>query len=178
MHATAEQFQGYALEEREQNLSNDSYFHLTYWNPDTAKPESVEYAATAYPSNPMQPATVQALLAATLPAVRSAYAKWNTDMDRVCAARSLAYVLEQRMWFKYPEAFKGATVTVARGRKVRKGLTGKVLSHSRRTFGFNTKTDYFFIDCGTDGCHTVAADNVEVLQHAPEKLQELFDLSN
>jgi hypothetical protein len=178
MHPVAEAYKGFVLAEREQNLYNDSYFWLTVWNPDTAAPEEFQYAATAYGGvGPMSWESVQAAVAETPDGVKSAYAKWQVDRYRFGSALSLDYVMQQRM-FKYAEVFKGATVRVARGRKVRKGLTGTVISQSSRTFGYNNVRHYFFIDCGADGSWTVDAENCDIIQHSPVKLQELFDLAN
>lgn len=176
MHPIADTFHGFILAEREQNLRDDSYFHVTVWNPEAAQPEEFQYAATAYPSNPMHPETVQAALAATLPSVRAAHAKWNTDMDRVGRARSLHYIMftVEDYW----QPFKGDTVRVARGRKVPKGLTGTVLSWSERTYGYNTKRTYLWLDCGAEGIRQVDMANVDTVKRSSAALQELFDMSN
>lgn len=176
MHPIAELFKGYILAEREQNLRDDSYFHVTVWNPDTSQPEEFQYAATAYPSSPMQPETVRAALDATLPSVKTAYAKWHTDMDRVCRARVLYYTLftVEEYW----KPFKGDTVRVARGRKVPKGLVGTVLSSSERTYGYNNTRTYLWIDCGADGIREVDSANVDSVKRSPAVLQELFDMAD
>lgn len=175
-HPVAIAFHGYILAEREQNLRDDSYFHVTVWNPETSQPEEIQYAATAYPSSPMHPNTVQAAIAATLPSVHAAHAKWNTDMDRVCRARSLYY----RMFDveHYWKPFTGDTVRVARGRKVPKGLVGTVLSSHEITYGYNNVRTYLWLDCGAEGVHKVDMANVDSVKRAPAVLQELFDLSN
>lgn len=176
MHATAEMYQGFALAEREQNLRDDSYFYLMVWNPETAQPEEHQYAATAYPSSPMGFDTVQHLLALTPESVKAAYAKWTQDMLRVGQALSLDYTMHTVKYYWRP--FKGDTVRVARGRKVRKGLVGTVLTSSERTYGYDAKRTYVLIDCGSDGTWTVDTNNVDCVTRAQNKLQELFDLSN
>jgi hypothetical protein len=175
-HPVAQLYKGFALAEREQNLRDDSYFHLSVWNPDTAAVEEFQYAATAYPSNPMHPETVHALLAETLPSVKAASAKYWLDQARAAGARVLDYTMFTVEYYWKP--FKGDVVRVARGRKVRKGLVGEVISSSERTFGYNNTRTYVLIDCGADGTWTVDTANVDCVRRSPAKLQELFDLSN
>lgn len=177
MHTIAQQYLGLALAEREQNLYHDSYFHLTVWNPDEAKPETFEYAATAYGGiGSMSSNTVIDLLAKTHGSVKAAYEAYETRDRRAHAARILADDLNRGT------PFKGDTVRVTRGRKVPKGTVGKVLrvtekvTHVSRYGTWTTRELFAFIVTPT-GAWEVKAEYCEIVERG-EIVQELFDLAS
>lgn len=171
-----QQYNGLALAEREQNQYHDSYFWLSVWDPDEARPETFQYAATAYPSDPLGDRARAELLGSLLPSVKAAHDKWTDQADRVTAIRILD------LKFQRCDVFKGDTVRVARGRKVPKGLVGRVVSvetrvvHTSRYGTWQNKEDFALIDVGT-GFWTVAAKHLEVVERG-EILQTLFDLAS
>lgn len=173
-HPVAEMYKGFVLGEREQNMSDDSYFHVTVWNPDASRAEEFQYAATAYPSSPMHHSTVSAALRETYEAVICAYAKWTMDQSRVRWACQRLVCLNEGATYRT----KGDTVTVFKGRKVPKGTEGVILSMHGRTFGFNSRKFYAWIETTEGKIIEVDLDNCAVIAHSPERLQELFDLSN
>lgn len=177
MHPIAQAFHGFILAEREQNMRNDSYFHVTVWNPDTSEAEEFEYAATAYGGiGPMHHTTVREAIAATPDSVKFAAHKRSTEWQRIGRARQLDYIMNTVEYYWHP--FKGDVVRVARGRKVPKGLVGTVLSSRERTFGYNNVRTYLWLDCGADGIKEVDMANVDTVHRSPAALQELFDMAN
>lgn len=171
-HPIAQQFTGFALAEREQNMYDDSYFHLSVWDPDEAKPEEYQYAATAYPSTPMHPRVVSELLDATLPSVRAAYAQYKARNIRKCAAAVLMLRMES-----FDGVFKGDTVRVDRGRKTPKGTTGKVIHvEDRPAYVGNYTEKWALVVTDSGASWSVKAEYCTVLSRGPVA-QELFDLS-
>jgi hypothetical protein len=170
------EYRGFALAEREQNLYHDSYFHITVWNPETAEPESFEYAATAHGgSYPLSPESRLSLLESIEPAVKSAYERWQERANRRYAFTML------QLDFERGKVFKGDRVRVARGRKVPRGLEGTVMSvetrvtHTSKYGTWQTKEDFALVACGT-GYWTVNAKNLDIIERGPV-MQELFDLA-
>lgn len=175
-HPLAQQFQGLILAERERNMRDDSYFMLTVWDADAGQPDCFEYAATAYGGiGPMHHDTVRAAIAETFPSVIDALRVWNTRSDRIHAFG----MIERRLDYS---VFKGDTVRVARGRKVPKGLVGKVVSierdvvvHRSRYGTWDTKADFAVIAVD-GGVWKIDAKNLDVVARG-EIMQELFDLA-
>lgn len=169
-HPVAAQYVGFAIAEREENRYDDSYFHLTVWNPETAKPEWFMYAATAFPSHPMHPDTVRALLAETFPSVRQAFDTYITNTTRARAAKHLDSLMNETV-------FKGDSVTVTRGRKVPKGTTGKVINVEERAAYVGNYTERWALVVTESGASwSVKCEYCTVLARGPVA-QELFDLS-
>lgn len=175
MHSIAQQYSGLVLAEREQNLRDDSYFHLTVWDPEELKQETFVYAATAWPSTPLHPETVQTLIKATPAGVHHAR---DAAQDR--AKRAAAVELLQ-MQLQRGDAFKGDRVRVARGRKVPRGIEGRVISvfekvtHTSKYGTWQTRETFAMID-GDKGVWTVRTDHLDIVERGPV-VQELFDLS-
>lgn len=180
MHPIAQQYLGLTLSEREQNLRDDSYFHITVWNADESKPESHEYAATAYGGvGAMSSHTRMQLLAATHDSVKRAYSSWEAQQDRRIAAEQLLRGLGSDA---FGRCYKGDTVRVVRGRKVPKGTVGKVIrvvekvTHVSRYGTWETKELFAMIVTPT-GAWEVKSEYCEIVERGPV-LQELFDLAS
>ena len=170
-----QQYEGFVLAEREQNLRDDSYFWLTVWNPDEEKPDHFQYAATAYPSAPLHHDAVRRLLSATHAGVQTAVKRYEERHERAVAFKLLA------MAFERGDVFKGDRVRVARGRKVPRGIEGRVLrveervTHVSRYGTWKTREDFALIDTG-NGFWTVNARHLDIIERGPV-VQELFDLA-
>lgn len=112
---------GLVLRVWEQNGRDDSDFYAEVWNPETGRPESIQYASTrgwTYPNG----ATVDAT-----PEVLAAYAAW---CQRVDAERRAAEAAREAATPRF-----GKTVRVVKGRKVPVGTVAEVFWTGRN--GFN-----------------------------------------
>lgn len=177
MHPVAEQYRGFVLAEREQNLRDDSYFWLTVWNPDEVRSEQFQYAATAYGGcGPMSSHLVTDLLAATPAGVRFAAERQADQAGRAAAINALGVEMS------HGHVFKGDIVRVTRGRKVPRGTEGRVLgvedrvTHVSRYGTWATHEQFALIDTPT-GFWSVNAKHLDVVRRG-EVMQRLFDLAN
>lgn len=160
--------EGLVLKEWEQNGYSDSDWYVTYWDEETGRPHTVEYATTRGGSVP-----ASAKVDAT-PAVRFLADRWYAAAAR---ATSVTEGIER---LKLPHL--GALVRVARGRKVPRGLTGRVIAESREiahVSKYGTWTTYrTMLLIETDaGTWKVDADHCDVIEPSAAFVQELFDLA-
>lgn len=176
LQVIVDNLRGVMIDEREQNLSSDSYFYITYWNVDEARTEHEMYGTTACGNAPGMPSSMVAeLRASLLPSVAYAVKQHDSRQRRAAAVRLLDMHLERR------EVFKGDTVRVARARKVPKGTEGVVMlvtervTHTSQYGTWETRENFAMID-SPSGMWTTAAKNLDVIKRGPV-MQELFDLS-
>lgn len=174
--ALIEQFTGFLLSEREENRRDDSYFHMTVWNPEESEPQHHLYAATAWPSTPLHPRTVQVMLDCTLPSVKTALQRFNEQQDRVAHVKLLLIQMQ------HGEVFVGDTVRVVRGRKVPKGTVGRVINVEKRVthvskYGTWETKESFALVVTPAGAWSVKAEYLEVVERGPV-MQEIFDLAD
>jgi hypothetical protein len=119
---TYETHNGLCIHERETNGYNDSDFHMLVWNPDTNKPESIEFASTrgwSYPCYASHPDATADVLAK--------YEAYNQEVRR---QNDLA---RTAMLARIPE--KGKTIKVVKGRKVSHGTVGVCIWRGRTQYG-------------------------------------------
>lgn len=108
---TYETHNGFCLRERERNGYNDSDFYMTVWNPETKKPEEIEFASTRGWSYPCYGSYVDAT-----PEVKAEYEAYELERSRKAA--------EERARVEMTTPRKGKTLKVVKGRKVPVGTTG------------------------------------------------------
>lgn len=96
-------YEGLVVAEREQNMYHDSYFYVTYFDPETGGFESKEWGATAYP-------TYGHVKVDAPPALMEYYA----DVKRESYERYAAMVAAEEAEKEARTPSRGKTVTAAR----------------------------------------------------------------
>jgi|SRR5580698_1161983 hypothetical protein len=113
---------GFCIKEREANGYDDSDFYMTVWNPETHKPEEIEFASTRGWSYPCLASHVDAT-----PEVMAEYRAYMLERER--EAR------EARAAAEAAKPGRGKVLTVVRGRKVPRGTTGVCIWVGNGRFG-------------------------------------------
>jgi len=161
---------GLIIEEFERNGRDDSDWYVRVWCPETERAELYEYATTrGANANPTAKADC-------LPSVWQRYALKMQERERAIHAQKLIEKFERQ------EPHQGAIVEVIKGRKVKKGSRGKVLSvrkpevaHTSRYGTYQSWVTKALVDFG-DSYQYVDIDNMRTIQPAQAELQQIFDL--
>ena len=152
-------FAGAVLDEYERNGYDDSDFYAVVWDEAEQRVKNIEYASTRWWTY-ANGCTIDA----TEEVRAKAQAWWRTKAIEAEEAR-------QRALYAVP--YVGATVTVARGRKVPMGFTGVVLSMERRpAFRGNYREAWVLVSNET-AAHKVKAEYCDVHQNQ-EKVEKLI----
>lgn len=147
-------YAGAVLDVFERNYHDDSDFYAIVWDDAAKRIREIQYATTrfwTYRDGAAVDATPETIAAAT------AYCKAQVRAKRIAnavAARQLPH--------------KGAIVEVVKGRKVAKGLTGTVLTVSRKINAWTGKDEYFALFTHVRGADSVKAEYLKVITPADD----------
>lgn len=159
---------GLCISEREYNGYDDSDFYMTIWDEETQAPYEYMFATTRGWSYDRMGSSPDAT-----PEVMAAYEAWfKRQQSNELARRALQNRIATVRTVENPH--KGATIRVVRGRKVKKGTTGKVLGVSERPAYMGGTETVALVDTGAS-FETVLVDYLEVIAASPEALQAAFD---
>jgi hypothetical protein len=161
---------GLCISERESNGRDDSDFYMLIWDEEAQAPYEVMFATTRGWSYPCMASSPDAT-----PEVMAAYEAWRT---RVFAAQTERTDRQYRIDCvrRVREVHKGATVRVARGRKVPKGLTARVIGLSEKPAYIRGMELWALLDTGK-GYESVLAQHLDLIAPAPDALQAAFDVA-
>jgi hypothetical protein len=144
-------FEGSVIDLYERNGYDDSDFYAVVWNEERQVVDQVGYATTrggTYANNAAIDATPEVLAK-----VDAYWKKQSRDI----------FVAQRTTYYKKPHV--GAMVRVARGRKVQKGLEGRVATITKRPrpFDYRGRDDLFAFVMSDTGSWTVKVDHLEVI---------------
>lgn len=161
---------GLCIRDREMNGYDDSDFYMLIWDEELQQPFEVCFASTRGWSYPCYGSSPDAT-----PEVMAAYEAWRQrEMARINRHRERIALLAIVRAVEAPHV--GAHVIVARGRKVKKGTTGRVLSISTRRGFTNELESWALLDTGR-GFTPVLACHLNIIAAAPKALQDAFDVA-
>lgn len=141
-------YEGLCVADREQNMYHDSYFYVTYFDPETGGFESKEYGSTAYvPTSRVTIDAPEALKQYHAEVQQEAWAKYHAELAAEQAAKEAA------------TPSKGKVVKVVKGRKIPIGTEAEVFWYGETGYGW--RVGLALTETGEKVF--TAASNVEVL---------------
>lgn len=162
---------GLCISERECNMHDDSDFFMTVWDWEAMAPYEMCFASTRGWSYPCYGSSVDATAD-----VIEAYNEWrNRKAAEACAFNARCAARKIIDGISTPH--KGAQIIVKRGRKVKPGLTGRVLGLTERKSYTGEREVWALLDTGK-GFESVQAKHCDVIAADPSYAQAVFDLAD
>ena len=160
---------GLCIKEREANYYDDSDFYMLVWDVEAQAPYEIQFATTRGWSYPCFGSAVDAT-----PEVLAEYRQYleRQRVTRIAKNRKVEALIAAR---KPDQPHKGSTVVVARGRKIKKGITGKIIGISEKRNDFTGDVESFAMLETASGFWSVLLKHLDLLAPSQDALQEAFD---